>query len=252
VSQIPDPAEMIAVRAPRRPLARYGPLAALVAVAFAAYWAGLPQMLTPEALAREQDQLHAVVAAAPAVALTAFVLGYAVVVATCIPVALMLSLIGGLVFGPWMGSAAVLLGATGAALITYAAARSAFAPSLIARAERDPRLGRLLQGFGRNAFSYIVTTRLIPFMPFGLVNIAAGLAAVPVRAYAAATLVGGAPAAIIYANLGAGLGGSLGSEASLRAALHSPQLLLPLLGLAVLSLAPTVARRLSRRGGASL
>jgi uncharacterized membrane protein YdjX (TVP38/TMEM64 family) len=158
----------------------------------------------------------------------------------------MLSLIAGVVFGPWVGSAAVLLGATGAALLTYAAARSAFAPALIARAERDPRMGRVLDSFGRNAFSYILSTRLLPFVPFGLVNIAAGLAAVPVRAYAAATLIGGVPAAVIYANLGAGLGSSLGSEHALKAALHSPQLIAPLCAMAVLSLAPMVAKRLSR------
>jgi uncharacterized membrane protein YdjX (TVP38/TMEM64 family) len=231
---------------PRGLLARFAPLACLVAVALAAYWSGLPHLLTPEALAREQGQLHAAVAAAPALAVAAFVLAYAVIVATCIPVALMLSLIAGLVFGPWLGSAAVLLGATGAALLTYAAARSAFAPALIARAERDARMGRVIDSFGRNAFSYILTTRLLPFVPFGLVNIAAGLAAVPVRAYAAATLIGGVPAAVIYANLGAGLGSSLGSEHALHAALHSPQLLVPLSAMAVLSLAPMVAKRLSR------
>jgi uncharacterized membrane protein YdjX (TVP38/TMEM64 family) len=232
--------------APRR-LARFAPLAALALIALVAYWTGLPHLLTPEALAREQGRLHAVVAAAPALALGVYVLGYALIVATCIPVALMLSLIGGLVFGPWLGSAAVLLGATGAALLTYGAARMAFAPGLVARAERDPRMGRLLEGFGRNAFSFILTSRLLPFVPFGLTNIAAGLAAVPVRDYAAATLLGGIPAAVIYANLGAGLGSSLGSEQALKAALHSPQLMLPLIALALLSLAPTLLRRSSSR-----
>lgn len=240
----PDATEASAPR--RRYVLRFAPLLALAAVAALAYAAGLPQMLTPGALAREQAQLHAAVAAAPALAVGVFVLGYAILVATCIPVALMLSLLGGLVFGPWLGSAAVLLGATGAALLTYAAVRSAFAPALVARAERDPRVGRVLEGFGRNAFSYILTTRLLPFVPFGLVNVAAGIAAAPLRAYAGATLVGGIPSAVIYANLGAGLAGSLGAKGSLLTALHSPQLLLPLLGMALLSLAPMLVRRLRR------
>jgi uncharacterized membrane protein YdjX (TVP38/TMEM64 family) len=233
--------------AARRALSRFAPLGALVAIAVAAYFAGLPHLLTPGALGREQAQLHALVAAAPVVTVAAFVVGYAVLVATCIPIALMLSLAGGLVFGPWLGSLVVLLGATGAALLTYAAARSAFAPDLIARAERDPRIGRVLDGFGRNAFSYILTSRLIPFVPFGLVNIAAGLAAVPIRAYAAATLVGGVPSAMIYANLGAGLGGSLGGPGALERALHSPRLLVPLLVLAALSLGPLLWRRIGRK-----
>jgi uncharacterized membrane protein YdjX (TVP38/TMEM64 family) len=244
----PDETSTTADRAGgRKPFARFAPLLALVAVAAAAWIGGLPHMLTPAALGREQAELHALAAAAPVASLVVYVVAYAVITGACLPLALMLSLIGGLIFGPWMGAAAVLLGATGGAVLTYAAARSAFAPALITRAERDPRLGRVMGGLNRNAFSYILTLRLIPFVPFALVNVAAGLAAVPARAFAFATIAGGAPAALIYASLGSGLGRSLGSEQSLKAALHSPRLLLPLAAMAVLSLTPTLARRLRLR-----
>jgi uncharacterized membrane protein YdjX (TVP38/TMEM64 family) len=228
-------------------LARFAPLLALAAVAAAAWFGGLPHMLSPAALAHEQAQLHALATAAPIASLAAYVLAYAVITGACLPLALMLSLAGGLIFGPWIGAVAVLAGATGGAVLTYVATRSAFAPALLARAGRDPRLGKVMAGFGRNAFSYVLTLRLAPFVPFALVNVAAGLAAVPVRAFALGTLAGGAPAAIVYSSLGAGLGGSLGSERSLAAALHSPQLLLPLAGLAILSLIPLLVRRLGRR-----
>lgn len=227
-------------------LKRFAPLAALVAVALLAYWSGLPQRLSPSALGREQAQLHALVAAHPVLAVGAFVLGYAVLTGACLPIALMLSLVGGLVFGTWLGGAAVLFGATGGAIITYAAARSAFAPVLLGRARRDPRLQSVIQGFGRSAFTYILTLRLIPVVPFALVNIASGLAAVPLRAYALATLAGGVPTALIYAGLGAGLGEAIGSDAALKAALHSPRLLGPIAGLAVLALLPMLVKRLRR------
>jgi uncharacterized membrane protein YdjX (TVP38/TMEM64 family) len=248
VTPAPDPRQTPDARStgPSR-LVRFGLLAALLAVAVAAYAAGLPHMLTPAALGREQAKLHALVAAAPLAALGVYVAGYAVITGACLPFALMLSLVGGLVFGPWVGAGAVLAGATGGAVLTYAAARSAFAPALVARARRDPRLERVMDGFGRNAFSYILSLRLVPFVPFALVNVAAGLASVPVRAFAAATLAGGAPAAVIYSSLGAGLGGSLGSEHALKAALHSPRLLAPLAAMAALSLAPLVVQRLRRR-----
>lgn len=226
---------------------RFAPLAALVAVALIAYWSGLPQKLSPSALGREQAQLHAVVGAHPVLSVGGFVLGYAVLTGACLPIALMLSLLGGLIFGTWLGGAAVLLGATGGAIVTYAAARSAFAPLLLGRARRDQRLQNVIQGFGRSAFSYILTLRLIPVVPFALVNIASGLAAVPLRAFALATLAGGVPTALIYAGLGAGLGEAIGSETALKAALHSPRLLAPLAGLAVLALAPTIVKRLRRR-----
>jgi uncharacterized membrane protein YdjX (TVP38/TMEM64 family) len=241
----PDSSQTKAAPRAARRLARLAPLAALIAVALAAYVAGLPQMLTPHALGREQAALRTAAAAAPLAALGVYVLGYAVITGACVPVALMLSLVGGLIFGPWIGAVAVVLGATGGAVLTYGAARSAFAPALIARAERDPRLERVMQGFGRNAFSYILTLRLVPFVPFALVNVAAGLAAVPARAFAAATLAGVVPASLVYASLGAGLGGAL-SERSLAAALHSPRLLLPLAGMAVLALTPTLVTRLRK------
>ena len=225
---------------------RYAPLAALVAVALVAYWSGLPQMLSPSALGREQAQLHSLVGAHPVLSVGGFVLGYAVLTGACLPIALMLSLVGGLVFGTWLGAAAVLVGATGGAIVTYAAARSAFAPLLLGRARHDPRLQGVIQGFGRSAFTYILTLRLIPVVPFALVNIASGLAAVPLRAYALATLAGGAPAALIYASLGAGLGDAIGSDAALKAALHSPRLLGPVAALALLALAPLIVKRLRR------
>jgi uncharacterized membrane protein YdjX (TVP38/TMEM64 family) len=234
---------------PRRLLQRFGPLAILAAVAVGAYAAGLPHMLTPEALGREQAQLQAAAAAAPVLSLGIFVVGYAALTGACLPVALMLSLLGGLIFGPWLGAIAVLLGATGGAIFTYAAARSAFAHALVARAERDPRVGKVVAGFGRNAFRYILTLRLVPFVPFALVNVAAGLAAAPMRAFAAATLAGGAPAALIYANLGAGLGASLSSPDALHEALHSPRVLVPVTVMMVLAAAPTLWTRL-RRGRA--
>lgn len=232
---------------PRTLARRFAPLAALIAVAVLAYWSGLPQMLSPAALGREQAQLHALVGAHPVLTVGGFVLGYAVLTGACLPIALMLSLVGGLIFGTWLGGAAVLFGATGGAIVTYAAARSAFAPLLLGRARHDPRLQSVIQGFGQSAFTYILTLRLLPVVPFALVNVAAGLAAVPVRAYALATLAGGVPTALIYAGLGAGLGDAIGSEAALKAALHSPRLLGPVAGLALLSAAPLIVKRLRRQ-----
>jgi uncharacterized membrane protein YdjX (TVP38/TMEM64 family) len=230
----------------RRPL-RYLPLAVLVVVALTAWRMGLLHLLAPSELHQRSVQLRAAADARPVLAITTFVLGYAVLTGACLPVALALSLLGGLVFGRVAGAAGVLLGATGAAMVTYGATRSAFAAALVARAERDPRLRRIMNGFGRQAFSYILTLRLLPFFPFALVNIAAGLAAVPLRAYVSATLLGGVPTAVIYSSLGASLGETLQSEESLLKVLSSPSVVLPLAALAALSLGPILYRRLRDR-----
>jgi uncharacterized membrane protein YdjX (TVP38/TMEM64 family) len=231
----------------REALRRGGLLALLIAVAVAAQLSGVLDMLTPAALGREQAALRTAVTVAPAAALALYVLVYIVLTGACLPVAMMLSLAGGAIFGVAMAASAVVIGATGGAMLTYAAARSAFAPLLRARAERDQRLHSLLKGFERDAFTYILTLRFLPMAPFALVNVASGLAAVPLRSYALATLVGALPTSVIYTSLGAGLGASLAQRSSLRQALHSPELLAPLAALAVLAAAPLAVRRLRRR-----
>ena len=221
---------------------RGAPLAGLLAVALVAYLTGVLHMLTPTALGREQTALHAAFTAAPAASLLLFVAAYAILTGACLPVAMVLSLTGGAVFGVWIASPAVLLGATGGALLTYAAARSAFAPLLRARAARDMRLQGLIDGFERRAFTYVLMLRFVPMAPFALVNVAAGLAAAPLRAYALATLVGGIPTSLLYTSVGAGLGAALQSPEALDKALYSPALLAPLAALAVLGLLPLVFR----------
>jgi uncharacterized membrane protein YdjX (TVP38/TMEM64 family) len=247
VTSADPPPPDLSARPRLKAVLRYLPLVALVAIALAAWRSGLLHRLSLGHLAEQAADLRAAAATSPATALGGFILIYAALTGACLPVALVLSLLGGLVFGRDVGACAVLLGATGAAMVTYGTARTAFAAALLARAERDPRLGRIMQGFGRNAFSYILTLRLLPFFPFALVNIASGLAAVPLGAYAAATLLGGIPTAVIYSSLGASLGESLRSEQSLMDAVEAPGVIIPLAALAGLSLAPALYRRLRRR-----
>ncbi|RAK52489.1 TVP38/TMEM64 family protein [Phenylobacterium deserti] len=215
----------------------------LLLVAFGAWRMGLLEQISPARL----ESLQARVDAAPVLAVFIYVVVFALLTGACLPVALMMTLSGGVLFGAAVGGAATVVGATAAAVLTYLAARTALAPSLLARAKRDPRMRKVMNGFGENAFSYILTMRLIPLFPFSLVNIAAGLAAAPIRAYAGATAVGAVPTSFIYASLGSGLGRSVNSEHAVAAALHSPAVLGSLTALALLSLAPLVVSRLRRR-----
>jgi uncharacterized membrane protein YdjX (TVP38/TMEM64 family) len=144
------------------------------------------------------------------------------------------------------GGLASATAATLAALIGYAAARSALGPWVRAKAEHSPRLAAFIGGLRANAFPLILSARFLPVMPFGLVNLACGFAAVPLRSYVGATVLAALPTSLIYASLGAGLGSSLDAH-SLADAAHSPRLWLPLLAAAVLSLAPLAMKALRAR-----
>lgn len=227
----------------------------LIATALAvAYGAGWTDLLSLDSLAANQAQLGAVVSARPALAVTAFIAIYAAITAASVPGAAVMTLAGGLLFGPWIGGGASLIGATLGATAIYVAARSAFGGPLRRRAERQGGgLKRIVDGFGRDAFSYILTLRLIPLVPFWLVNIAAGVAGAPLRAYVAGSLIGMAPATFIYSWVGAGLGRvfARGGEPDLTVLLE-PYVVAPLVALGLLALTPIAVRQFrSRAGGRS-
>jgi uncharacterized membrane protein YdjX (TVP38/TMEM64 family) len=112
---------------------------------------------------------------------------------------------------------------------------------------------KMKEGVRRNAFFYVLFTRLVPVFPFFAVNIAAGLLGVATRTYVAATFLGMIPGVIVYTGLGSGLGKLFdeGVEPDLRL-IFRPEILLPLLGLAALSILPVIWRtirgRTSREG----
>ena len=84
----------------------------------------------------------------------------------------------------------------------------------------------------RDAFSYVITLRLIPVMPFWLANLALGFVDIPLGVFVAATFIGILPVSVIYAGLGANL--NLLFARHERPDLHlvmRPEVLAPLVGL---------------------
>jgi uncharacterized membrane protein YdjX (TVP38/TMEM64 family) len=197
------------------------------------------------ALAANREWLIKSIEGAAAPAAAAFIVGYAILVALLFPAAELLTIIGGLLFGRWLGTIYVVIGATSGATIVFLAARAGLA-GVVVRA--GPWAGRLAAGFRRDALNYLLFLRLVPLFPFWLVNLVAGAAGLPLRTYVAGTLVGIIPGTFVYASLGVGLGAVIaeGRRPDL-AAIFRPSILLPLIGLAALALLPVLYRRW--RGG---
>jgi uncharacterized membrane protein YdjX (TVP38/TMEM64 family) len=212
----------------------------VVAVAFVA--SGAVSDLSLAGLSAHAQAWRAAADADPVRSLGLYMTVYAVVTAAGLPVALALTIAGGVVFGTVEGALAATTAASLAALVGYAAARSALAP-LFARwlHASEGRIAALIAELRARGFWPILTCRLAPVLPFALINVASGLARVPVGAYLAATVLGGLPASFIYAGLGAGLGADF-SPAALAHAARSPTVLAPLAGLAVLSALPIAVR----------
>ncbi|HEX2892167.1 TVP38/TMEM64 family protein [Vineibacter terrae] len=218
------------------------PLALLI-VGLALFFAtGLHRVLTFDALRAHRVALAAWVADHRLLALLLYLMAYTILVAFSLPLATLATLLGGWLFGTLVGTTLAVLGATIGGIAVFLAARSAFGDLLRARA--DSFLGRMEAGFRRDAFSYLLFLRLVPIFPFWLVNVAPAVFRVKLRTYAITTFFGIIPGTAVYCSVGAGLGGVLDrNETPDVKLIFEPQVLLPLLALAALSLVPMLYGR---------
>ena len=205
----------------------------------------LKRFFSFEMLSRHHAVLTSWVAAHIALAAFLFVLTYALVVAFSLPVAVIITPVGGFLFGVWLGAALSVIGATLGSVLVFLAARTAFHDLFHARA--GAALVRLEEGFRRDSFNYLLFLRLVPVFPFWLVNIVPALLGMKLGPYTLATLIGIIPGAIVYSSVGASFGMLIDrGERPDLSVIFEWRILLPLLGLAALSLLPVLYTRLRR------
>ena len=203
------------------------------------------------ALARNREWLVTQVEALGPAAPVLFVLAYAACTALSLPTGLLLSTLGGFLFGAGWGGLCNLVGATLGATTVFLAAKTVLGDALRARA--GPFLQKLEAGLREDGLSYMLVLRLVPLFPFWLVNLAPAFLGVRLPTFVASTFVGIIPGAFVFAGVGTGLGAVLESGGTPDgSALLQPRVLIPVAGLAVLALIPVIAKRLrhrSPRGG---
>ena len=95
----------------------------------------------------------------------------------------------------------------------------------------------------------LLTLRLVPVVPFWLVNLVPALLGVPFRTFLIGTAIGIIPGTIVYTLVGNGLGAVLdqGGTPDLDI-IFEPEILAPILGLALLAMSPVLYHRLKRLG----
>lgn len=224
---------------------------AVLAVGLGLFFAfDLGRYLSWDSLAEYQDWLEGEIAELGLLANLIFIAAYAVAIAFSVPGGTFLTIAGGFLFGTLAGGVSVVVGATIGAVGLFLAARYAFYEALHAKAGRALR--KMERGFKENAFSYLLFLRLVPLFPFWLVNLVPALLGVPLKIYVAATFIGIIPATFIIASVGNGLGAILAAgETPDVSILFEPQVLLPILGLAVLALVPVFYKAWKARKGTS-
>jgi len=221
------------------------PLGLLLAIAALFMLSGGRHYLTFASLAEHRAFLCDFAAQQGCLAAIGFILIYAGLTALSVPGAMLITLAGGFLFGPWLGAIYALVGATLGASAVFLAARAGLA-GLAERA--GPRVQRLKAGFREDAFSYLLCLRLVPIFPFWLVNLVAGASGMALPIYVFATFFGMIPGAFVYAGIGNGVGDLIDTgQHPDPYAIFQPNILLPLLGLAVLALLPVLYKRWQAR-----
>ena len=120
------------------------------------------------------------------------------------PVAV-LALAGGLLFGLWWGSLYTFLGAILNCTLMFFLARYAGREQVEALLQKklppiwQQRIRNLNSGSG---FLLLIVLRLIPAVPYNLINYAFGLTAMPFRTYILASAIGIIPGTFAFINIG--------------------------------------------------
>ncbi len=216
-------------------------IALVIAGAIGAFfYFDLGRLLSLNALKENRDHLLAFTEANYAAAVGLFILAYIAVTGLSLPGAVILTLAGGFLFGSVFGTLFVNLGATSGATLAFLAAR------YLLRDWVEQKFGKWLgpvqQGFTNNAFSYLMTLRLIPLFPFFVVNLVSGLTRMNVGTYVGATALGIIPGSFVYAYAGR----QLGTINSLKE-IASPNVIVAFVLLGLLALVPTFYKKFSRK-----
>src|SRR2546428_9061246 len=183
---MPDSQEMTA-----RPAS--SPVGKIVVVAFFAlavcafFYFDLKQYLSLEALKANRDSLLAYTETHYTTSVVLFILLYCLQTAFSLPGAAIFTLAGGFLFGSFLGTLYTNIAATSGATLAFLAARYLLR-DWVERKFGD-RLGPIQEGFAKNAFSYLITLRLVPPLPFFLVQQESGVSRARHGAFVAAAVL---------------------------------------------------------------
>lgn len=219
-------------------LKKVAPLVIILFFSLVAWFMGLNQFISIDSLRIHQAELQNLIEHHFILFVLAFSSLYIIAVGLSIPIATALTLAGGFFLGQSMGTLIVVLSATLGACLVFASAK--LASEDILREKAGPWLKKMQAGFRENAFSYLLTLRLIPLFPFVAINFAAAIFQISFQTFFWGTLIGIIPGSWIYVSIGVALREVISSPDFSLSLVIEPKILGALIGLGLLSLLQVV------------
>jgi uncharacterized membrane protein YdjX (TVP38/TMEM64 family) len=179
---------------------RWG-LAALLVLAVVGFYAlGLHRYFSWEFIRSNLDAWQARVGENLILALVVFFLVYVAVTALSLPAAAILTMVAGALFGRWLGTGVVSVASTLGATLAFLSSRYVLR-DWVQRRFSD-RLEPINRGVEKDGAYYLFTLRLVPVVPFFLINLGMGLTPIRLTTFAAVSWLGMLLGTFLYVNAG--------------------------------------------------
>ncbi|MBR3372187.1 MAG: TVP38/TMEM64 family protein [Rhodobacteraceae bacterium] len=180
---------------------------------------------------------------------TIFIAAYIAIVAFSLPGATAATLTGGFLFGVFPGAMFNVVSATIGAVLIFLVVRAGFGRAMAAKIDAsDGRMKRLTAAIRENEAPVLFSLRLMPVLPFFVMNVIPALIGVRLSVFASTTLLGILPGGVVYTWVGAGLGEVFArNETPNLGIIFEPHILGPLLALAALSTIPVAVKALRKK-----
>jgi len=175
-------------------------IAGIAVAAAVLLYLGPEKYLNLEFIKSQLDQLVDYRRQNPLTAVLIFAAVYIAVTAASIPGALVLTLLGGAIFGFLIGTVVVLISATIGATIAFLVARYLFDD--LVRNKMGEKVAGIRESFRREGALYLFSMRLVPVIPFFAINLLMGLTSISTASFFFASLVGMAPGTMVFINAG--------------------------------------------------
>lgn len=198
------------------------------------WWFDLHQLVDLEALHSHRAFFSVFVEQRPIAAAALYFGTYVLITALSIPGAAVLTLAGGALFGLPKGLVLVSFASSIGAMLAFLTSRHLLRELVAQRF--SIRLHVVDAGIERDGAFYLFSLRLIPVLPFLMINLVMGLTAMKVRTFYWVSQIGMLPATIVYVNAGT----RLNEVRDLSSILSLPLLL----SFATLGLMPWVGREI--------
>ena len=144
-------------------------------------------------------------------------------------------LVGGFIFGKWLGTVLIVFGLSIGATLLYMFANYFFKD--LVEEKFSSRFSNFTEKFKKNEFVFFLIYRFIGGIPFFISNILPTIFNVKVRNFFLGSIIGMTPQLFVGASLGAGLSKILEENSEVPSVLElifSPDIYLPILGIIVL------------------